>query len=76
MIQHQQKVSQSYSTKLGMRRRPVASQDRLVNPLMVMLSPEEEEILVNPSLKSGSAACSLQQWTLDGHKDWILLAAK
>ncbi|WZZ31790.1 hypothetical protein YC2023_015191 [Brassica napus] len=26
--------------------------------------------------KSGSAACNLQQWTLDGHKNWILLAAK
>ncbi|KAG2241258.1 hypothetical protein Bca52824_096754 [Brassica carinata] len=38
--------------------------DHLVNPLMVMLSlEEEEEILVNHSLKNGSAACNLRLWT-------------
>jgi hypothetical protein len=51
-----------------MRKRPVANRDHPVNPVRVMLNLEEE-ILVNLSLKNGSAACKLQLWTLDRHKD-------
>uniref|UniRef100_A0A1J3IC27 Uncharacterized protein n=1 Tax=Noccaea caerulescens TaxID=107243 RepID=A0A1J3IC27_NOCCA len=51
-----------------MRKRQVANPDHQVNPPRAMLSLEEE-ILVNLSLKNGSAACSHRLWTLDRHTD-------